>query len=63
VAKEFYQDKNGVTANDNTNFGPYQMRVEGQTTPEPSSVVMLAAALLGGIVARGCVSRLRHAAA
>jgi hypothetical protein len=41
VAKEYYSDKSGVSANDDTDFGPFQMRVLGQTAPEPSSVVLL----------------------
>jgi hypothetical protein len=51
VANEFFSDKNGVTANNNTLFGPYQMLVAGRTgVPEPPNVLLALAGLIGSAI-------------
>ena len=51
VANEYYIDKSGLSANNDTLFGPFQMQVMAQTAPEPSSVVLLAVGICGGGIA------------
>jgi hypothetical protein len=47
VKSEYYIDKSGLSANNDTHFGPFQMQVIAQSTPEPSSVVLLAVGISG----------------
>jgi hypothetical protein len=51
VANEFYSDTTGQFANKDTDFGPFQMQVIAQSTPEPSSHALFAIGILAiGIV-------------
>jgi hypothetical protein len=58
VAKEYYIDKTGLNANNDTDFGPFQMQVVAQGVAEPSSLVLLVVGIFGGATARACRRKL-----
>ena len=48
-------DKTGLNANNDTDFGPFQMQVTAASTPEPSSVILLTVGIFGTGIA--CIRR------
>jgi hypothetical protein len=49
VANEFYIDKTGLHANNDTLFGPFQMQVMAESLPEPSSIALLTVGFGSGV--------------